>query len=86
MVNTRTVRGILRALAEALPEEGEDILTGLEIRDAWGDAVLVRLHTRATRSPATDQLAERLRMAVLGEVGDLRHRVEIVWGSIGLLR
>lgn len=84
MVEAETTRGILLALAGALPDEGEDLLTGLEVRDAWGGALLVRVHSAAIPAAGRHDLGERLRRAVRSATGDRRCRIDIVWGSGGL--
>jgi hypothetical protein len=76
-------RRVLHALATALPEEGHDLLTGVEIRDVWGGAVLVRLHTAHERSVGVQPKVEDLRRAVQLALEGHRHRVEVAWTSLG---
>ena len=83
VVTTHLARRVLQALAAALPDEGNDVLTGVEIRDSWGSAVLVRIHTLHDRSPDGLMLANDLRAAAEEALEGHRHRVEIAWGSLG---
>lgn len=85
MVAAHITRRILEEVARALPEDGHDIVTGLEIRDIWGEAILVRLHTAALRSSGLADVAAHLQAAVHRALGDRRCRVEIAWGSVGTL-
>lgn len=83
MVDARTVKKILRAVAEAHPASGPTLLHRLDLMEGWGDMLIVRLH--ATVSPQADlsHEARRLRNAVQDAIGERRRQVEIVWdGSI----
>jgi len=80
VVAVDTTRGVLLALAQALPDEGSDLVTRLEIHDGWGGAVHVRIQTQVPRSAAGRELETRLRAAVGTALGQRRHRVEMRWG------
>jgi hypothetical protein len=70
---------VLQAVAGSLPDDGENVLTKLELYEGWGDILVVRLHV-ADR--AGDRgLAKRVRESVTDAVGERRHQVEIVWCS-----
>ncbi len=70
---------VLQAVAESLPDDGENVLTKLEVYEGWGDILVVRLHVS---DRAGDRgLAKRARELVADAVGERRHQVEIVWYS-----
>lgn len=79
VVAASTTRAVLQAVAQVMPDDGEDVVTRVDIRSGWAGAVHVRVHSRIRRS-AGDELGPRLRR-LLDEVHHGRHTVEIVWGS-----
>jgi len=81
VVDAVTTREILEAVARALPDRGEDLVTRVDIRNGWAGAVHVRVHSLLTRD-AEDDLGRRLRRAV-AEAVHVRHSVEVVWASSG---
>ncbi|MDA8310477.1 MAG: hypothetical protein M0Z46_07665 [Actinomycetota bacterium] len=81
VVAAATTRRVLEALAQALPEDGEDLVTRVDIRNGWAGAVHVRVHSLLSRA-AGEELGERVRRAVADAVSS-RHTVEIVWSSAG---
>jgi hypothetical protein len=81
VVEGLTTREVLEAVARAIPDTGEDVVTRLDIRDGWAGAVHVRVHTLLRRD-SDEEFARRLRRAVAEEV-KARHWVEIVWASAG---
>lgn len=81
MVEGLTTRQVLEAVARAVPDAGDDVVTRLEIRNGWAGAVHVRVHTLLRRD-ADAEFARRLRRAVAEGV-KARHWVEIVWASAG---
>jgi hypothetical protein len=76
-----TTREVLQAVARTVPETGEDLVTRVDIRDGWGGVVHIRVHTLLRRG-ADEEFARRLRQEVARAV-NVRHRVEIVWSSVG---
>lgn len=69
------------AVANVIPHIGDDVVTRVEIRDGWGGAVHVTVHSRLMHGDAGD-FAPRLRRALAQAVAG-RHTVEIVWASAG---
>ena len=78
MVESPLVRQVLIAVADSLPERGDDVLRSLEIREIWGGTVLVRLHVPGPPGGAGRDSLDRLRQAVEDALGGRRHRVELV--------
>lgn len=74
-------RRVLDALARAMPQDGEDLVTRVDIRSGWAGAVHVRIHTLLPRLGG-EELGDRIRRAV-EEAVPTRNTVEIVWGSAG---
>jgi hypothetical protein len=71
---------VLSAIVQALPDDGHNYLTKVDIRRGWGDVLNVQLHT--TMPPtAGRELGEKLRDAINEALRDERHFVEIVWGA-----
>ena len=81
MVAAVTTREVLEAVARAIPEVGEDVVTRVEIRSGWAGAVHVRVHTLLSRETAA-AFGHGLRKEV-DKVVHARHTVEIVWASAG---
>lgn len=82
VVTGHVAKRVLAAVADALPDEGDGVLTRLELRDSWGGSVLVRVHSMLLRTD-DEQLHARVGSAVAQALGDRRHVVEVVWGSAG---
>lgn len=73
---------MLGALAEALPDEGRNVITRVEFADGWGDMFHIRLHTVVPRlGEAGERLVDEVRTRIAEAVGARRHYVEIVWSS-----
>ncbi len=81
MVEPETTDLVRQAVARALSSVGGDVVTRVEVRRGWGDALHVRIHSRLPRG-ADVELGRRLR-ATVDEVVPGRHTVEIVWASSG---
>ena len=81
MVSAETARLILQGIAEAMPLQGDDVVTRVEIRDGWGGAIHVRVHSLLPRG-GDQELGMRIRTSIARLVAE-RHRVEIVWASPG---
>lgn len=77
MVDAATARLVLTALADALPPEGNDVVTRIDIHRGWGDVIQIRIHSRLARDA---ELAGSFRRAVAAKL-EARHRIEIVWAS-----
>ena len=81
MISVDLTRRILSELALALPDDGYDVLTSLEVRRIWGDVVLVRLQGGACPRDRATELRGSFEGAVGRALGDQRHRFEISWNS-----
>ena len=73
------VRRVLDALGRVLPEEGYGHLTGLDIRQGWGNVLKIRLYTPLDG----EEFGARVRRVVDDALGAERHVVEIVWDEKG---
>ena len=76
-------RRVLAAVAQVLPDDGQNHLTRLDIHHGWGDTLNVRLHTTMPQSAIGREFGVKLREAVDGALIDQRHTVEIVWDALG---
>ncbi len=81
MVGGLTTREVLEAVARTIPDTAEGVVTRVDIRDGWGGAVHVRVHTLRRRGE-DEEFGRRLRQEV-AEAVRVRHLVEIVWSSAG---
>jgi hypothetical protein len=81
VVTARTARLVLEAVAGCLPPHGGDVITRIDLRNGWGGAVHVRVHTLLSRNDGS-ALGQKLRAAVADAVSG-RHTLEIVWASLG---
>jgi hypothetical protein len=76
MVDVDITRSILLGLANALPDEGENLITRLDIRKGWGDAIAVHIHTGAPVQAENAQNVRAVLKRAIGEaMGDQRHIV-----------
>lgn len=67
-------------MARVLPEEGDDIVTGVRIHEGWGATLQVAVHTTLSpETPSWHALAGRIseEMAAVAR----RHQVRLVWDS-----
>jgi hypothetical protein len=81
VVAARTARMVLEAVAEAMPRQGGNVVTRVDIVDGWGGLIQVRVHTLLSRD-ADSELPARLGAAMARSVSG-RHRVGVVWASAG---
>jgi hypothetical protein len=70
---------VFTAVAEVLPCDGFDHLTGIAIQRGWGDILNVRLSITSPESNARRELGAKLRGAIEVVLGSERHFVQIVW-------
>jgi hypothetical protein len=75
MVDVELTRSILLGLANALPHEGDNVITRLDIRMGWGDAIAVHIHTGAPVQGETANVRAVLKRAIDQVMGDQRHIV-----------
>ncbi|HVX22193.1 MAG TPA: hypothetical protein VHB02_12645 [Acidimicrobiales bacterium] len=78
MVSAGTAGRILSVVAAALPEEGEDVLTGLRIHEGWGGTVQVTIYTGLHPvTEAAEAFARRIRAAAANL--PRRHELRLSW-------
>jgi hypothetical protein len=78
VVSAATTRRLLEALVEALPDEGDDVLTGLRVHEGWGATVQMFIHTAlAPTTPAWHDFAGRVTAGV-GSTVPRRCQVRLV--------
>ena len=70
---------MLIRVGEALPDDRHDFVNRIDIRDGWGDAIFVRVHSPLPRTPENHDRWTRLQSAVESVLEGERHRVEIAW-------
>lgn len=71
---------VLRAVANALPAGVDLGAARVDVRHGWGDILQIRLHATPTgEGDDAGYLAEKVRESVATELGDRRHRLEVVW-------
>jgi hypothetical protein len=76
------LRRVLDALGRVLPEEGYGHnLTGLDIRQGWGNMLKIRLYTPLSQATDGEEFGARVRRVVDDALGAERHVVEIVWDA-----
>ena len=79
MVSAATTRRVLEALVGALPDEGDDLVTGVRIHEGWGATMQVAVHTALSpASPPWRALADRISEGMASAV-PRRHQVRLVW-------
>lgn len=79
MVSAATTRRVLEILARSLPEEGDDIVTGVRIHEGWGATVQVAVHTALPpASPSWQAITVRINEGMASAVSR-RHEVRLVW-------
>jgi hypothetical protein len=66
-------------LAEALPLQGHNILTGVEMRTGWGDTIFVTVRSGVTPQENRQEVETRYKMAVVAALGDARHHIQVKW-------
>ena len=79
MVSAATTKRVLEILAGVLPEEGDDLVTGLRIHEGWGATMQVAVHTALSpATPSWHALAGRI-SDEMASVVTRRHQVRLVW-------
>ena len=79
VMDSQATRGLLLALADALPEEGSSEVTGLSVRQGWGGIVNVRVHTTVSPTARGWELGRAMRTAVQVALDGRRHDLTFVW-------
>jgi hypothetical protein len=78
-MNPDQTRRVLLGLAEALPLQGHNILTGVEMRTGWGDTIFVTVRSGVTPQENRQEVETRYKMAVVAALGDARHHIQVKW-------
>jgi hypothetical protein len=79
MVAPDVTRRVLAALAKALPDEGRNLITRVEITKGWGDAIHVRIFSGASRTSEPMELRGIFTEAIDEALRDERHLVSLEW-------
>jgi hypothetical protein len=78
-MNPDQTRRVLLELAEALPLEGTNVLTGVDMRTGWGDTIFVTLRSGIPPHENRQEVETRYKMAVVVALGDARHQIQVKW-------
>jgi len=78
-MNPDLTRSVLIGLAGALPAEGQNVLTGIDMRTGWGGIIFVTIRSDLSPLGGRDDVGNRYEMAVAAALGAARHRVEVKW-------
>ena len=76
MPTADNVRGVLQALWESHPQSGPGLISGLDIRHGWADAIVVTLYPRDAYA-AHDVALGEMKTGVELSLGDVRHVVSV---------
>ncbi len=72
-------RRVLLELAEALPLEGHNVLTGVDMRTGWGGTIFVTVRSGISRYENRHVVETRYKMAVVAALGAARHQIQVKW-------
>jgi hypothetical protein len=78
-MNPDLTRRVLLELSEALPAEGQNVLTGIDMRTGWGDIIFVTVRSDISPLHGRDDVGNRYKMAVAAALGAARHHIEVTW-------
>ena len=78
-MNPDLTRSVLVELAEALPAEGQNVLTGIDMRTGWGDIIFVTIRSDLSPLYSRDDVGNRYKLAVAAALGAARHQIEVRW-------
>lgn len=70
---------VLLELAEALPADGYNVLTGLEMHTGWADTIYVTIRSGSSPLGDREDLRARFTAAVASAFGNARHHVQVHW-------
>ena len=70
---------VLLELAEALPAEGYNLITGLEMYTGWANTIYVTIRSGSSPLSNRDDLRARFTAAVASALGNARHHVQVHW-------
>jgi hypothetical protein len=72
-------KNVLLGLAAALPQDGYNVLTGIDMRTGWGDTIFVKVRSGIPPGESRDEVGSRYRMAVAAALGTARHSFHVQW-------
>ncbi len=78
MIPEQTKR-VLLGLSEVLPQEGHNVLTGIDMRTGWGDTIFVTVRSGIPPYEDRDEVGARYKMAVAAALGSARHQIQVKW-------
>ena len=78
-MNPDLTRRVLLGLSEALPAEGQNVLTGIDMRTGWGDIIFVTVRSDISPLHGRDDVGNRYKVAVAAALGAARHHIEVTW-------
>ncbi len=78
-MNPDLTRRVLVELSEALPAEGQNVLTGIDMRTGWGDTIFVTVRSDISPFHGRDDIGNGYKMAVAAALGAARHHIEVKW-------
>ena len=78
-MNPEQTRRVLLELARALPPEGHNVLTGIDMRTGWGDTIFVTVRAGIPPHETRQEVETRYKMAVVAALGDARHHIQVKW-------
>src|ERR1035441_3087036 len=84
-MNPDLMRRVLLELSEALPAEGHNVLTGIDMRTGWADIIFVTVRSAMSPLHGRDDVGNRYKMAVAAALGAARHHIEVKWDHRQLL-
>ncbi|HVA06165.1 MAG TPA: hypothetical protein VNG12_05415 [Acidimicrobiales bacterium] len=79
MVSATQTKRVLAALAEALPDDGRNLITRVDVSRMWGDAVQVKIFTSASIHHEPRELRPLFQKAVDDALGEERHLLSVEW-------
>ena len=71
-------RRVLLELAEALPHEGHNVLTGVDMRTGWA-TIFVTVRSDIPPYGNRHDVETRYKMAVVAALGTARHQIQVKW-------
>ena len=78
-MNPDLTRRVLLELSEALPAEGQNVLTGIDMRTGWADIIFVTVRSDISPLHGRDDVGNKYKMAVAAALGAARHHIEVKW-------
>jgi hypothetical protein len=79
MVATGVTKRVLIGLANALPQEGYNFITRIDIGRGWGDAILVTIHASASLQHQPLDIRTVYKEVIDEVLAGERHLVQFEW-------